>query len=80
MKIEPQKPKSTFNPLVLTLETPEEVAALFALVNHGSLAAAVEIDREGDTWYRQIKHANEAAGNPSIEYVGFHENLEQIIA
>ena len=78
MKIEPQKPKSTFNPLVLTLETPE-VAALFALVNHGSLAAAVKIDREGDTWYMQIKNANEAAGNPLIQYTRFHKYLERIV-
>lgn len=79
MKIEPQKPKSTFNPLVLTLETPEEVAALFALTNHSKVAAAVEIDHGGTTWYVQINRANEAAGNPPIQYTRFHNNLEQIV-
>lgn len=78
MKIEPQKPV-TFNPLVLTLETPEEVAALFTLVNHCAVAEAVGLDAGDDGWYIQIRTANDVAGNGNIAYSHLHRNLEAII-
>ena len=79
MKIEPLKPKPEFNPLVLTLETPEEVAALFALVNHCAVAAAVGLSVEDGGWYDQIRAANNAAGNGNIAYSQLHRNLEAIL-
>lgn len=77
MKIEPQKPV-TFNPLVLTLETPEEVATLYALVNHAIVAKAVGLDVGDGGWYSQIRTANNAAGNGNIAYSHLQRNLEAI--
>jgi len=61
MKIEPQK--TTFNPIVLTLETPEEVAAIFSLVNHPTLT---DIVGAPSAWAGRISSCNLHAGNPPI--------------
>ena len=75
MKIEPQKPKATFNPLVLTLETPEEVAALFALINHSDLSETVGVDGLS----RRMVDVNRESGNSPIGYQHLHSALCKII-
>ena len=59
----------------MLLESPEEVAAIFALLNHITVSAAVGLDDIGQA----LKEANAAAGNPEIDYRRRHKALEELL-
>jgi uncharacterized protein YpbB len=59
--------KERFMPVILTLETQEEVDKIFALMNHKDLADAVEL---GDD--------NPLAGFETDNYEIYHERLRAI--
>lgn len=79
MKAEPQKPKPAFNPIIITLETPEEVAAVFAAFNHTVIAGALGHDYEDDYWSRSIRAANREAGNADIDHEALHSKLQALL-
>lgn len=81
MKAEPQHRVRQFNPIVLTLETPEEVASLYALVNHRDICAVVDLPNfsRGQDWDDIIRVANEDAGNPTIDYDAKFNRLAKIV-
>lgn len=79
MKAEPQKPNPAFSPITITLETPEEVAAVFAVFNHATIAGAVGHDDNDDYWSRAIRGANREAGNADIVYADLHSKLQALL-
>lgn len=79
MKIQPQNPPPppTFKPLTIILETPEEVAKLFAIFNFMPITDALGWNPEAvqDEMYHKLETANEAAGNKPIDYEKWHGSL-----
>lgn len=77
MKFSSAQPQ--FTPIQMLLESPEEVAAVFALLDHATVSAAVGLSgMEGAPW-EALKAANEAAGNPEIDYERRYEALEELL-
>lgn len=79
MKFFPYSQPPAFTPIQMLLESPEEVAAVFALLNHMMVSTAVGLGgMEGAPW-EALKAANEAAGNPEIDDRRRHEALEELL-
>lgn len=74
MKCEPTT-KSRFTPITITLESPEEVAAVFAVLNNTRVAQAAGLPEKG---WQLLKYANTAAGNDEIDYRERHQRLEDL--
>ena len=66
MKVEQTKLKPIFDPVVITLETQEEVDKLFAIVNFVPIHDLLEMNklREGLLEFK------------SVNYIGFHNKLK----
>ena len=59
MKVETIEPK--FSPITIVLETPEEVAKIYAIFNHPEITEALNITKESDVIRASITKAfNEA--------------------
>lgn len=52
MKVEQVQPKPQFRPIVITLETQEEVDALFTVVNHIKIITVLPAL---DNWFEKLK-------------------------
>lgn len=75
MKIHP-KNERPYNPIVLTLECPEDTAKLYALFNNATIAEALKIPL---AWIKDLQAANESAGNPDINHQGYSVALSKIL-
>lgn len=77
MKIQPQNTQPTFKPLTITLESPEEVAKIFAIFNFMPVTDALAWSPENvlDEMYYKLETANKDAGNEPIDYAKWHQAL-----
>jgi len=79
MKIQPAKVPSTFNPVTITLETPQEVAFLHALFNNLVLNGLGLTFGMPEETYEMLRAANEAAGNSAIQSNPIHNAIQAMI-
>jgi|GEM_PF-2601953 len=69
MKVERIEPKPVFRPVVLTLETQEEVDKLYAMFNYNAITEALGIDTLGSRWWKKLNPFTSCGRNK------FHQQL-----
>lgn len=75
MKIR-KPPKAKFRPITIIFETGEEIASLFAVLNHYQIATAAGF---ANNEWEKLKNINNLAGNPDIDYTEKFNALERLI-
>ena len=73
--IKAERTAPLFNPIHLVLNSPEEVAKVYAIFNEPALTRALQLP---DNAWERLRDINQAGGNPAFDPRPWNEALDKL--